>query len=275
MSLRTFTATQFREPMNRGFTHPFLVLATDNETREELPLVVKPNAGYGNRQNARACEVFSLMLARELGIPAVEPVIVELPKGIEYGALDYGDFNGADYPELIRQSHGKNLATVHLGTDWKPWTATTPPRNISSELMDNAYAYDAMVQNNDRAADNPNILWKGEELVTLDYDRSFAFLGVATGNTPWREFLPRLMLNLHCLHPHVRKSLPKDTLVGSKLWEAFEGWKYESSVQDILDRIEKHWHDSSLDFSGIETYLASLASSITDFFEYLTAHTVK
>ncbi len=194
--------------MKRGMTHPFLVLATDDETDEELALVVKPNAGYSDRQEARACEIFSLLLARELGVPAVEPVIVTLPEGIEYGALDYGDFNGADYADLIRQSHGRNLATIHLGTDWKPWTATSPPRNISPELMDNAYAFDAMVQNNDRAADNPNMLWKGDELVTLDYDRSFAFLGVVTGSTPWREFLSRLMLDLHCLYPHIRKPLP-------------------------------------------------------------------
>ncbi len=261
--------------MNRGFTHPFLVLATDDDTGVESPLVVKPNAGYADRQNARACEVFALVLARKLKIPAVEPVIVTLPKGLEYGAWDYRDYHGADYPELIRQSHGRNLATIHLGTDWKPWTVTSPPRNISPEQMDNAYAYDAMVQNNDRAIDNPNILWKGKNLVMLDYDRSFSFLGFASGDTPWRKFLPLLMLNLHCLQPHVRKSLPKDKLVGTKLWEEFEGWKYESSVQELLERIETRWDDSSLDFSDIETYIASLASNITDFFEYLTAHTVK
>ena len=132
-----------------------------------------------------------------------------------------------------------------------------------------------MVQNNDRNADNPNILWKGEELVTLDYDRSFGFLNLATNTTPWREFLPRLMLNLHCLYSNARKSTPKDSHVGSKLWEEFEGCTYSSSTQSLVAEITNCWDDSSLDFSGIETYVASLASNITDFFEYLTAHTQK
>lgn len=95
--LRRFTAVQFRRPMERGLNLPFLVIGQPAEGGERCPVVVKSRAGYADRPEAMLKELFALLLARELGLTAPEPVLVELLPGFDYGATDF-----PGYPERIR-----------------------------------------------------------------------------------------------------------------------------------------------------------------------------
>lgn len=83
MSLRHFTALQFRHPMARGLNLPFLVNAQEDGQSERETLVVKCHAGYGHHMELVVRELFSLLLARQLGLTAVEPVIVNLVPGLD------------------------------------------------------------------------------------------------------------------------------------------------------------------------------------------------
>lgn len=263
--LRRFTALEFRRPMARGLNSPFLVLGRPADGGERCPLVVKSRAGYANRPDAMLRELFALLLVRELGLTAPEPVLVELLPGFDYAAADH-----ADYPELIRQSLGWNVGTVHLGDDWKPWIQGPAPRAIPDESLENAYAFDAMVQNSDREADNPNLLWKGDELALLDFDKAFAFLRAEEHEArPWRKTLVRQNLDRHCLYAHL-PAPARGEVLGTGLWDRFEEWWLGSPSGRLSAEIAAGMADPDLDLPRMEAYFSKFAVAAEDFFHYLT-----
>jgi hypothetical protein len=265
MPLRRFTATQFRRPMDRGINRPFLVLAKASEGDEILPVVVKSRAGYGDRPEAMLRELFSLMLARQLGLNTPEPVWLELVDGFDWSATDHGG-----YPELIRQSIGWNLGTIHLGSGWKPWIKGRAPASIPAVSLETAYAFDAMVQNSDRMADNPNLLWREDELAVLDFDKAFAWLRVTEQEAkPWWKTLERQTLLNHCLHSHL-PSADKRPIIGQELWDEFEEWCLNGASGLISQEIITEISDPDLDLPRIEAYLMKLAAAADDFFRLLT-----
>ena len=212
--------------MGRGLNRPFLVIGQSGEERETL--VVKSRAGYADRPDAMLKELFALLMARELGLNAPEPVLVELLPGFDFAAADHDGF-----PELIQQSHGWNVDTVHLGNDWKPWIQGSKPRSITDAMLEDAYTFDGMIQNSDREPDNPNMLWKGDKLAVLDFDKAFAFLRTEeAGDRPWRKTLVRQVLKRHCLHQHLPE-LSEGEVIGKALWAEFEEWWFKSPSGSI------------------------------------------
>ena len=264
MPLRRFTAVQFRRPMERGLNRPFLALGKPQDG-PRVPLVVKPRAGYADRPEAMLRELFSLLLARDLGLTAPEPVLVVLLEGFDHAAVDH-----EGYPELIRDSLGWNVGTVHLGENWKPWIQGSPPRSIPTVAMESAYAFDGMVQNSDREADNPNLLWRGGDLAVLDFDKAFGYLRSTEAEAaPWRTALPRQNLARHCLHPHLPE-LVEGRILGTDLWDRFEEWRLESPSGRITAEIGTVIADPDLDLPRMDAYLTKLAAATDDFFRYLT-----
>jgi len=249
--------------MKRGLNRPFLVIGQSGKERETL--VVKSRAGYADRPEAMLKELFALLMARKLGLNAPEPVLVELLPGFDFGASDHDG-----YPELIQQSHGWNVGTVHLGEDWKPWIQGSKPRSITDAKLEDAYAFDGMIQNSDREPDNPNMLWKGSELAVLDFDKAFAFLRIEEAeDRPWRKTLVRQNLSRHCLHQHLPEPAEGE-VIGAALWAEFEGWWLGNPSGRISAEIAAGMADPDLDLPRLEDYLRKLSSATEDFFQYLT-----
>lgn len=224
--LEKYTAMQFHGSTARGMTKPFRVTAKHCETGEEALLVVKPRAGYGNRQDAIYKEILSTLLARELGLYTPTPVIVDLSAGLAFAAAD--DEQAA---EMIRTSVGLNFATIDLGNDWKTWTVGANPQNMDSGMIEDIYAFDALVQNTDRRPDNPNLLWKGEQIAALDFDRSLAYLSEA-GSKPWSTFLAMMQVTGHALYKNLKIEATRN--VGLNIWDNYEGWRYPGGSIDSL-----------------------------------------
>lgn len=259
--LEKYEALTFHKPMARGLTKPFLVSAISEQTGDTADLVVKPRAGYANRQDAIYKEIFSTVLARELGLFTPEPVIVDIPEGLEFGAGDYPESK-----EMIEQSYGLNYATVFLGSDWKTWTNGANPSSIESDALESSFCFDALVQNTDRRADNPNLMWKGGELATLDFDKAFGY-----GEREMKEVIPMLMIQQHVLCKHFKGR--GDERIGTALWDAWEEWKCSNSAEKLIsnDGIEaplKNIQDSAL--SSMLQYLKEFEDDPETFFGYLT-----
>ena len=265
MHLRRFTAVQFRRKMERGLNRPFLVMGASQDGGERCPLVVKSRAGYADRPEAMLKELFALLLARELGLNAPEPVMVEIPEGLDWAAADH-----PEQADLIRRSLGWNVGTVHLGDAWKPWHKGIAPRSISVETLETAYAFDAMVENSDREAGNPNLLWRGDKLAVLDFDKAFGFLRINEDDArPWRSTLVRLNLERHCLHSFLPER-KEDEILGVPLWDAFEAWCLGRPAAGLSAAIAEEFPDPNLDLKRIEDYFTKFASDPEDFFRYLT-----
>ena len=190
---------------------------------------------------------------------------MKLLPGFDYTATDHDG-----YPELIKESPGWNVGTVHLGEDWKPWIQGSKPRSIPDEILEDAYTFDGMIQNSDREPENPNMLWRGDKLAVLDFDKAFAFLRTEEAEErPWRKTLVRQNLKRHCLHQHLTE-LADGEVVGAAIWAEFEGWWHGSPSGSISADIAAGMLDPDLDLPRLEDYLRKLSSATEDFFQYLT-----
>lgn len=88
MTLRRFTAVQFRRPMKRDLNSPFLMIGRPTDGSERSPLMVKSRAGYADRPEAMLRELFVLLVARELGLSTPELELVELLPGVADASSD-------------------------------------------------------------------------------------------------------------------------------------------------------------------------------------------
>ena len=269
--LERYEATKFHRAMKRGFTSPFLISAVHVTTGVEEVLVVKSRAGYKNRQGAIFKEIFSTLLARELGIQTPEPVIVHLPEGFEFAAADDKHIS-----ELIKSSEGLNFATIHLGNDWKPWNKGRS-RSISTDDLETIYSFDALIQNADRKVDNPNLQWKGDQVVALDFDRALDYVDSQTMDKAWRTVIAMLQVKEHVLHSDINHGDPEKK-TGQDLWDSLEEWSCNTKPEEFVDQMDLQPPLNTLgnaSLQRIDDYFTSLLRDPTDFFEYLTAHSLK
>ncbi len=263
MNLKTYEAKTFLRPMARGQTRPFLVEAQScDDDAGDVFLVVKPRAGYANRPDAIYKEIFSTLLAGKLGVLTPTPAIVNLPEGLEFGAEDYPESK-----KMIQNSIGLNYATIFLGSGWKTWTNGANPQSLSQSSIQSSFCLDALVQNSDRKLDNPNLMWKGDQLVTLDFDRSYEY-----GNYSLQQIMVMLDVKQHALHSSL--NVPRDELIGQELWNAWEEWRLENPTSKLFDNnlASTPLHNiTESDLSNMLNYIRDFDSDPEKLFGYLTA----
>lgn len=263
-------ATRYERVMIRGLNHPMLIRATDPDSGVEYKVVLKCNAGYSTQPLARLREILCYLLAVKMEIPTPIPVMVWIPEGFSWFASDH-----AVHAKLLAASEGWNFGTIHLGKSWKQWMKGIAAKKIDPEQVENAFSYDAMVQNADRVADNSNLLWKGDQLMVLDFDKAFGYNQLyRTHNHPWQGIIPSLQLPRHCLFPHVKKMQRGEELLAQKLWELIEEWKLEESLGTLAEWVQSQWattENEILDLNLIVEYLSKLSGNTEDFCRTLTA----
>jgi hypothetical protein len=144
--LRTVTATRYVTPLREGGSLPGLVEADDDG------LYVVKFRGAGQGPKALAAEIVAGELARSLGLPVPELVLVELDPELARAEPD------PEIQDLIRASAGLNL-----GVDFLPGALPyTPARPPAPDLAAAVVWLDALVENIDRTPRNPNLLlWHG------------------------------------------------------------------------------------------------------------------
>ena len=162
--LRTVTATRYVTPLREGGSLPGLVEADDLGT-----WVVK-FVGAGQGRKALVAEVVVGALARALGLPVPEIVLVDLDPEVAKSEPD------EEVQDLLRASGGLNLGLDFLpGSmtyDAPAGAATTGP---DGELAARLLWFDAFVENVDRSWRNPNLLrWHGD-LWLIDHGASLYF----------------------------------------------------------------------------------------------------
>jgi hypothetical protein len=144
--LRTVTATRYVTPLREGGSLPGLVEADDDG------LYVVKFRGAGQGPKALAAEIVGGELARALGLPVPELVLVQLDPELARAEPD------PEIQDLITASAGLNL-----GVDFLPGALPyTPARPPDPELAASVVWLDALIENIDRTPRNPNLLlWHG------------------------------------------------------------------------------------------------------------------
>lgn len=158
--LRRVEATRYVVPLREGGSLPAVVEADDGQA-----YVVKfRGAGQGPR--ALVAEVVAGELARTLGLAVPELVIVGLDPAV---GRNEGD---PEIQSLLLASAGDNaglkLLPGAIGFDAAARPADAA-RRIDATTAARTVAFDAFVQNVDRTAKNPNLLWSGGALWLIDH----------------------------------------------------------------------------------------------------------
>lgn len=158
--LERVRATRYISPLREGGSLPGLMEADDLGT-----YVVKFRAaGQGTR--ALVAEVVAAGLARGLGLPVPELVVIDLDAGFAAGEPD------EEIQYLLRNSVGPNL-----GIDFLPGSLDYDPLAfpIDPQLAGRILWFDALIGNADRSYRNPNLLWwKGIRLIDHGATLTFA-----------------------------------------------------------------------------------------------------
>jgi hypothetical protein len=141
---RTVTATRYVTPLREGGSLPGLVEADDDG------LYVLKFRGAGQGPRALAAELIAGELARAVGLPVPEIVLIEVDPALGRAEPD------PEIQELIETSGG-----VNVGLDFLPG-ALPFDGDVDPELAADVVWFDALVTNVDRTPRNPNLLaWHG------------------------------------------------------------------------------------------------------------------
>jgi hypothetical protein len=145
-AVRSVSATRYVTPLREGGSLPGLVEADDDG------LYVVKFRGAGQGPGALVAEVVAGELARALGLPVPELVLVDLDPQIGVAEPD------PEIQDLLMASAGLNL-----GVDFLPGAlGFTAAAAGDPEFCANVVWFDALVMNLDRTPRNPNLLsWHG------------------------------------------------------------------------------------------------------------------
>jgi hypothetical protein len=142
--MRTVRATRYVTPLREGGSMPGLCEADDDG------LYVVKLRGAGQGPKALAAELVGGGLAKALGLPVPEVVLVELDPAV-----------GAAEPDPEVQDLLKASAGLNVGMDFLPG-ALPFLGEAEPELAADVVWFDAWIENVDRTPRNPNLLrWHG------------------------------------------------------------------------------------------------------------------
>lgn len=173
-------ATEFVRPMDNGKTGPFLAVC-QSVTGLEFEVVVKCSAGCEQKEASLAAEVIGACLASDLGLPILEPYLVELdPEFISSIPDDH-----STHRLKISKSNFVAFGSKHVTGQYSAWTNGNL---ISEAMLPSAaaiFAFDGIIQNPDRRDGNPNCLVRGEDFRIIDHELAFAHRLILFWKAPW------------------------------------------------------------------------------------------
>ncbi len=159
--MRRVAATRYVTPLREGGSLPALVEADDDG------LYVLKFRGAGQGPKALVAEVVVGELARHLGFPVPELVLLELDATIGRAEPD------PEIQDLLLSSDGLNLGVDFLpgSLPFSPAAGPAPDPDFAADVV----WLDALVTNVDRTAQNPNLLWWHERLWLIDHGAALYF----------------------------------------------------------------------------------------------------
>lgn len=154
-TLRTVAAARYVTPLREGGSLPALVEADDDG------LYVVKFRGAGQGPLALVAELVAGEFGRALGLPIPELVLVEVEPDLGRAEPD------AEIQDLLLASGGVNVGIDFLpgALPYSPASPLQPDPALAAELV----WFDAVVQNVDRTARNPNLLWWVGRLWAIDH----------------------------------------------------------------------------------------------------------
>jgi hypothetical protein len=248
--LNRLTATQFIRVMTSGRTSPLLCGCVGPNGSPAGEFVVKLIDSKG-----ALFEAVGSRLATHFGILVPEPAVVQVDQ---------------DFADLVSEFLSRYSPPLQLRAGLKFGSKVISP--MSTWLIDrsipeamfrdatNIFAFDALVQNPDRRAVNPNLLTQRDDIYVYDHETSFSFLlAIGPLEAPWK--LEREgYLNEHVFYSRLR-SKQIDLADFEERLNDLTG----DVLTEIRNELPSEWMHA--DFERIETHLLAVRSQSERFIE--------
>jgi hypothetical protein len=191
------------------------------------------------------------MLADDLGIDVPQAAVVYIPAGFDAVVAD------ESAARALKSSAGANFGSVHLGASFTTWPPDRTPHGHQRDQAAAIFAFDALIQNPDRNAKNPNLWVKSDRLGVYDHDQAFSFLSlpiIGGAPAPWDVAAQASgafrFLQQHIFYASLRGSSFELTAFEERLSELSDG-----QIQAYCDAVPAEWREGDSLCDDICRYL--------------------
>ena len=233
--MRTVHATRYITPLREGGSLPAVIEADDDG------MYVIKFRGAGQGPKALIAELVAGELARTLGLPIPEIVLVELDREFARTEPD------PEIQDLIRASEGTNL-----GSDYLPGAINYDPAAMQPDaaLASRIVWFDAYTSNVDRTVRNPNLMVWHRKLYLIDHGAALYF------HHDWENAgeacaKPFVLVRDHVLLPFAKDIAGADRALAPLLTDAV--------IDDIVALIPDAWLQGEPAFADAASYRKAYA----------------
>lgn len=172
--LEVLDAIEFKRRLAYGHSRPGVFLCQDG-AGSALDCVTKFTSESFRGAHSRLYEAVASKLAEHFEIRTPPPVVVRLDESLA-DALAFDP----EVATTIRRNTGLNFGTEYRA-GYTTWPQDRPIPFALRTAASDIFAFDALIDNGNRTADNPNLLANSSELLVLDHELAFQFLSQSGG----------------------------------------------------------------------------------------------
>jgi hypothetical protein len=176
--LQRITPVEFSRLAKSGRTRPAF-LVCEAPSGDEVEVVAKFSATCDQGVTNLAREAIAACLAGDLGLPIMQPYLLLISPAWAASVPD------AVYRAEVQRSAPVAFGSTFAGPQFSAWNAGT---TLSPAMVHDALAtlvFDAIIQNPDRRAGNPNCLVRGNAFRIFDHELAFAHRLILGWRPPW------------------------------------------------------------------------------------------
>jgi HipA-like kinase len=248
MEVIHLTATTFIQPMKSGRNRP-LLFGCEDGAGKQVEVVVKLR-GRELTAQMQLVELLTAQLADDLGIDVPQAAVVDLPAGFEAVVAD------ERAAAAIRASTGLNVGSVHLGSGFTTWPPGRAPYGHQRDQAATIFAFDTLIQNPDRRAQNPNLWARSDRLGVYDHEQAFSFLALPIiGGVPKPWNPTDQAAGFPFLESHIFYGSPRGSKFDLGPFEERLGDLSDSKLQGYIDSVPASWREGNGLCEQIRAYL--------------------
>jgi len=252
VTIPILSATSLQRILHSGRTKPCIFFCEDETGERNGEYVVKLKAGMETGVNGLAAELIASQLAGFLDIPTPDAAIIELDAVIAEVIPDAG------LALRIRGSSGLNFGSRVITGGFDTWPVSKAIPSSLKTLAAEIFAFDAMIQNPDRRADKPNILWKGDELFIIDHEMSLMFVyDILPTPSPWQ------ISNLRFIKGHLFYNALKGQTVNLDRFAGALELLADNTIETMLTNVPEEWRSDNI--AKIKTHISEIAQHSNNF----------
>jgi hypothetical protein len=248
MEVLRLTAMQFIKPMSAGRNHP-LLLGCEDSGGQFFEVVVKFR-GREMTEKAQIAELIAAQLADDLGLQTPQAAVVNVASGFEVIIPEKG------LAAMVKNSPGSNFGSVHLGQGFTTWPPGRVPYGAQRDQAADIFAFDTLIQNPDRRADNPNLWARSNRLGVYDQDQAFSFLSVPIiGGAPKPWSVTSQAASFRFLEKHIFYHSIRGGPLNLGPFKEKLGALADEQIQGYIGTVPAEWRNQSDFCDRIAEYL--------------------